>query len=57
MTNELETLAVYVHGAGAAFNGLGVVYNARRRQWFDTIMNLTGFLYHSVAAFRHARKR
>lgn len=54
---ELETLAVMVHGAGAAFDALGVAYNLRRRQWFDVGMSLIGCLFHCVAVYKHDKYR
>lgn len=53
METELEYLAVVVHGAAAVLNGLGVIYNARRRSWFDTTMNSVGLVFHAVAVYKH----
>ncbi len=53
MNKELETLAVMVHGAGAAFDGLGLYWNWKRRKWMWFGLSLVGFVFHTVSAFDH----
>lgn len=52
---ELQTIAVLVHGAGAAFDGLGIYYSFKRRKWAWLGLSLTGFVFHIVSAFEHAK--
>lgn len=56
MNAELETLAVFVHGGLAAGHLLGLVFNIRRRQWFDSSAHFVALVYDSYAAYKHAQE-
>jgi hypothetical protein len=53
---ELEALAAFVHGALAAFHLLGVIYNARRRNWFDVAAHSAGVVYDGYAMNKHLKR-
>ena len=53
---ELETLAVFVHGALFALHALGFVYNVRRGNRLDAAIHLAGVVYDGHAAIEHGRR-
>lgn len=53
---EIETLAVFVHGAAAGLHALGFFFNARRGQKFDAAVHALVFVYDVVAVVKHARR-
>ena len=56
-SREIETLAVFVHGALAFGHLLGLVFNVRRRNGFDSLAHAAGVIYDTAAAVGHARRR
>lgn len=54
---ELESLAVFVHGALAALHTLGVVYNIRQRNKVDVVVHAAAAIYDFAAARKHWRAR
>jgi hypothetical protein len=56
-TNDLDILGAYVHGALTALHALGVVYNVRRRNWFDVIFHTGWLVYDATSTLHHWRKR
>lgn len=57
VTDELETIAVLVHGAGAAFDSLGLYYNAKRKNWLYFGLSLVGVVFHVASAFEHWKEK
>lgn len=53
--SEVHTFAAFVHGALTAFHTLGLVYNIKRRNRFDTVAHALGIIYSTRAAVHHAR--
>lgn len=53
--SELESLALFVHGALAALHALGLVYNLRRGNRLDAIAHAIGLAYDAGAALEHLR--
>lgn len=49
----LEDMATAVHGAAASLNLLGLVFNLRKRNWFDVAIHLAAGAYHARAAVHH----
>lgn len=52
---QLEELALVVHGALAALHGLGILYNLRRRNWWDVCAHIGALGYDLWAADKHMR--
>jgi len=52
---ELEKLAVFVHGVLAGLHLLGVVYNIKRRNYFDITAHSAAFVYDVYAAGNHMK--
>lgn len=50
---QLEELAVAVHGVLAALHFLGFIYNARRRNVFDSLVHAAGAIYDANAVRIH----
>lgn len=50
---QLQTLSVFVHGALAALHVLGIAYNARRGNRFDTLAHTAAALYDAYAVGVH----
>jgi uncharacterized membrane protein (DUF2068 family) len=55
-SNELEILAVYVHGSLSALHALGLVYNIKRGNLFDSIAHGLWLAYDLYATRKHMRK-
>jgi hypothetical protein len=53
---EIHLLGCFVHGVLAAFHGLGVLYNFRRKNWMDTTIHVLGTGYDAWAVRNHYRK-
>ena len=55
---DLETLAVFVHGALAGLHLLGFVHNVRlgKRNRLDAAAHLFAFGYDAAATWRHAKR-
>lgn len=52
---EIEILAVFVHGSLAALHGLAFFYNLRRGNTFDVVMHGAAFAYDLYATADHMR--
>lgn len=50
---ELESLAMYVHGALAFGHALGLVYNVRKKNKADSVAHGLALAYDLWAAYRH----
>ena len=53
--NEIEVLATFVHGALAGLHGLGLVYNAYRKNHTDALLHGLALTYDFVAFRGHLR--
>lgn len=53
---ELQALACFVHGALSSLHVLGVLYNVRRRNWWDVAIHSTVAVYDFRAAIHHGRQ-
>lgn len=49
----MAELAVFVHGALVALHALGIVYNTKRRNWFDVVMHTAAAAYDLWAVGEH----
>ena len=52
---EMQILAAFVHGALCSLHLLGLVYNIRRGNKFDTTAHTLGVIYDSVSTYKHIR--
>lgn len=52
---ELEKLAMFVHGMLAGLHLLGVVYNVKRKNYLDVTAHAAAFIYDIHAASKHSR--
>jgi hypothetical protein len=52
---ELERLCVFTHGALCVLHLLGVVYNIRRKNYFDVTAHSVAFVYDLYAATNHMK--
>lgn len=50
---QMQELGVFVHGVLAGLHALGLVFNLRRRSWFDVAMHGAALVYDTSAAVRH----
>lgn len=50
---QIHALGVFVHGALTALHLLGIVFNAKRRQWADVAIHSGGVIYSAGAVNRH----
>lgn len=50
---QLQVLGTFVHGSLAAFHGLGIVYNATRRNWRDVAVHTAAFTYDIWCTKKH----
>lgn len=50
---QMHELGMLVHGVLAAFHFLGLVYNARRRNWSDVACHTAALCYDAHAVTRH----
>ena len=50
---EIEYLATFVHGVLAGLHALGMVYNIKRRNWFDVGAHSVAMSYDVWATARH----
>ena len=53
--NEVHELSTFVHGALVALHILGIVYNLRRKNWFDVAAHGAAGLYSLRATHHHAK--
>lgn len=56
MKQELDSLACFVHGVLFALHSLGVVYNVRRRNWWDISIHTSAAIYDLWATQKHWRR-
>lgn len=52
----LHSLGLFIHGALAALHTVGIVYNLRRRNWWDVAAHTACVVYDAQAAVHHARE-
>lgn len=50
---DIESLAVFVHGVLAGLHALGIVYNMKRRNWFDVAAHSAAMSYDIWATAKH----
>ena len=50
---DIQYLATFVHGALAALHALGIVYNIKRRNWFDVAAHSAAMSYDVWATAKH----
>ena len=50
---DIEYLATFVHGVLAALHALGIVYNIKRRNWFDVAAHSAAMSYDIWATAKH----
>lgn len=50
---EVHTLACFVHGMAAALHIIGIVYNIRRRNWFDVAAHAFSVTYGIRSVHNH----
>lgn len=53
---QLQVLGVFVHGMLTFGHLLGIVFNARRKNWFDVSAHSAAMTYDVWAAMKHARR-
>lgn len=51
---QMAELAMFVHGALAGLHVLGVVYNFRRRNWWDVAAHAAAAVYDTHSVVKHA---
>jgi hypothetical protein len=56
VNKEIHVLGAYVHGALTALHTLGLVYNLRRRNWWDVVAHAVGVVYDARSVAHHARE-
>lgn len=49
----MQCLGIFVHGALASLHALGLLYNLRRRNWFDAGMHSAAAIYDVWATSQH----
>lgn len=52
---EMQILAAFVHGTLCSMHLLGLVYNLRRRNGFDSTVHALGVIYDSVSTYKHIK--
>ena len=50
---DIQSLAVFVHGVLAGLHALGIVYNMKRRNWFDVAAHSAAMSYDIWATAKH----
>jgi len=50
---ELERLCIFVHGSLVALHGLGIAYNAKRKNWIGVWLHSGSILYSVLALKNH----
>ena len=53
---EVHSLACFVHGALTALHLLGMIYNGKRKNWWDVGMHGLGAAYSVKATLHHAER-
>jgi hypothetical protein len=52
---QVEALGVFVHGVLTGLHLLGIVYNLRKRNWFDVAAHSSAAAYDTWAVSKHLR--
>ena len=52
---QLQELALVVHTALACGHALGILYNAKKKNWKDTLIHVLAFGYDTHAALKHLK--
>jgi len=52
---EVHMLAIFVHGSLASLHALGIVYNLRKKNRFDTAAHVLALLFSLRATDRHIK--
>ena len=52
---QLQQLGVFVHGVLTGLHVLGMVYNLKRRNWFDVVAHGGAAVYDTWAVAKHLR--
>ena len=52
---ELHILASAVHGALVALHSLGLLYNLRKRKWWDVLAHASAISYSARALANHQK--
>ena len=53
---EVHELAGFVHGTLSSLHLLGLVYNARRKNWWDVLAHSLAMVYSIRSAVHHQHK-
>lgn len=53
---QMAQLSIFVHGVLTAFHCLGIIYNAKRRNWIDVAAHSGAAVYDLYAVSRHVRQ-
>lgn len=56
MKNDLEEIASFVHGTLAGLHLLGVLYNAKRGNWWSVAIHASVFVFDTKSAIEHAKE-
>lgn len=52
---ELHGLAVFCHGCLSSLHMIGIIYNARRKSWWDVTAHSLALAYSAKATVHHVR--
>jgi hypothetical protein len=52
---QMAELSVFVHGALTTLHILGIIYNMRRKNWFDSVMHFSAATYDCWAVNKHMK--
>ena len=55
-SNEIHLFGLFVHGVLSAFHTLGIVYNVRRRNWWDVAIHTACVVYDTKSAIHHYKE-
>lgn len=50
---QMQEIGMFVHGVLCAFHGLGILYNVKRKNWFDVAAHSAAMVYDAHAAHKH----
>ena len=54
--NEIEVLGAFVHGVLSGFHSLGIIYNVKRKNRYDTTIHAVALTYDLYSAWNHYKK-